>query len=173
VEQRKLDQLVRTITRELAAEQSHDGTPRTETSSGAAQGPDGGFFLIDNWRVRIEERASFLSFYTRHVAEVVKQLPGYVDGRVLAAPFESAYSWHVQALYEFGSDAILDNFHRDFDRQVRRVDSTLSLEKVLDAMDRWVLAHEDGTLTEVWPTMRTIETTDSRDQSKLTSLRPD
>lgn len=173
MEQRTLDQLVKTITRELALDQPDAGTRPAEGSSGTAPEQEGGFFLIDNWRVRAEEQDAFLDFYTRHVSEVVEKLPGYVDGRVLAAPLASPYSWHVQSLYEFASDAILDVFHRDFDRQVRRVDSKMSLVKVLDAMDRWVLAHEDGTLGEVWPTKRSIEGTDSRDQAKLISLRPE
>jgi len=150
VDQRNLDQLVKAITRELATEQSRPLDERLGETAAAASPGRGGFYLIDNWRVRADDRDTFLSFYTRHVAEVIKQLPGYVDGRVLVAPLASPYSWHVEAMYEFTSDAILDSFHREFDRQVKRVDPKLSLDKVLDAMDRWVLAHEDGTLNEVW-----------------------
>ena len=56
----------------------------------------------------------------------------------------------VQALYEFESDAVLDRFADEFNRLVKRVDPRMDTDKVLDAMDEWVLAHEDGTLAEVW-----------------------
>lgn len=109
-------------------------------------------WLVDNWRVRASERDEFLDYYRRYVAEVVATLPGFRSGRIVTSPAGSSYTWHVQALYEFESDAVRDNFLRDFDRAVKRVDPRMSLEKVLDGMDQWVLAHEDGALTEVWRT---------------------
>jgi hypothetical protein len=69
---------------------------------------------------------------------------------VLVAAPNSDYAWHVQAMYEFESDAVRDSFDQEFDRQVRKVDPRMSREKVLDEMDKWVLGHEDGSLTEVW-----------------------
>jgi hypothetical protein len=142
VDRRTLDQLVQSITRELAAQEGPVASPAASGSRG--------FYLIDNWRVRAEQHDEFVAFYTRHVADVVKGMTGYRDGRVLSAPASSDYSWHVQALYEFESDAVLDRFASEFNRLVKRVDARMDLEKVLDAMDAWVLAHEDGTLTEVW-----------------------
>lgn len=157
MEQRQLDQLVRTITRELADGSMGAAAPQETTPPAAADqavpagtGTGGPCVLIDNWRVRESERDAFLAYYRRYVAEVIQRLPGYRSGRILVAPPGADYTWHVQAFYEFESPAVRDIFAREFDRQVRRVDPRMSLEKVLDGMDRWVLAHEDGVLTEVW-----------------------
>lgn len=160
MEQRRLEQLVRTITRELAdgaaaQPRSGSGAPPTrdaaeQPAADAGTGTGGTCVLVDNWRVRESEREAFLAYYRRYVAEVIARLPGYRSGRVLLAPPGADYTWHVQAFYEFESPAVRDIFAREFDRQVRKVDSRMTLEKVLDGMDQWVLAHEDGVLTEVW-----------------------
>ncbi len=110
----------------------------------------GAFCLIDNWRVALDQRDQFLDYYIRNVAKVIETFDGYLNGRVLVSDPSSSLSWHVQALYEFETDDVLDHFHSTFDRQIKRVNVELSLEKVLDGLDPWVLAHEDGTLTEVW-----------------------
>lgn len=146
MDRRTLDELVKSITRELSTQEGPTATP----GSHAGGGPQRTFYLIDNWRVREDHRDAFTAFYGRHVADVIKQMTGYRDGRVLAAPASSDYSWHVQAVYEFESDAVLDRFADEFNRLVKRVDPRMDVDKVLDAMDEWVLAHEDGTLTEVW-----------------------
>lgn len=158
MEQRELDQLVRAITRELAG---RPGSRRTgpaaagrRTAGTPAARPDrdressGSCWLVDSWRVREREREAFLSYYQRYVAQVMERLPGYRSGRILVAEPGSDYAWHVQALYEFESD--LDGFEKEFDRVVRTVDPRMSMAKVLDGMDKWVLGHEDGSLTEVW-----------------------
>lgn len=162
MEQRQLEQLVRAITRELAETSAprrprlarrdeRPSRPAAHTGGQAGGESDGGpCWLVDNWRIRDSEREAFLGYYRRYVAEVIARLPGYRSGRILSAAADSGYTWHVQAFYEFESDAVRDNFTRDFDRQVRLVDPRMSLEKVLDGMQQWVLAHEDGSLTEVW-----------------------
>lgn len=146
MDRRTLDELVRSITRELSTQDvpAAAGTPQP------GGGPARTFYLIDNWRVREDQRDAFVAFYSRHVADVMKQMTGYRDGRVLTAPASSDYSWHVQAVYEFESDAVLDRFADEFNRLVKRVDPRMDVDAALDAMDEWVLAHEDGTLTEVW-----------------------
>ncbi|MFC7277754.1 hypothetical protein ACFQS1_27520 [Paractinoplanes rhizophilus] len=168
MDQRALDQLVRSITRELAKQQPEQNgsgdtraarrpaPARPASRPGRAGRPDDrpraeqACWLIDNWRVRESERDQFLAFYRTHVAEVLQRFPGYVSGRVLVAPPSSDYAWHVQAMYEFESDAVRDSFDQEFDRQIRKVDPRMTREKVLDEMDKWVLGHEDGSLTEVW-----------------------
>lgn len=123
---------------------SDAGTSRpSPTTSGA-------FYLVDNWRVRTDQRDSFLNYYTHNVAKIIETFDGFVSGRLLINDPSAPLNWHVQALYEFETDAILDDFHSNFDREIQRVDAELSLEKVLDGLDAWVLAHEDGTLTEAW-----------------------
>lgn len=150
MDRRTLDELVTKITRELAGTEDDAAVARTASAAGAAAGGGvGSFCLIDNWRVREEHREAFLDYYARHVADVVKQMPGYRDGRVLSS-LSPDYSWHVQALYEFESDAVLDRFTSDFNRLVKQVNRQLDMDAVLDAMADWVLAHEDGTLHEVW-----------------------
>lgn len=170
MEQRQLEELVRAITRELA-EQTADRRPRFSPANrrptvrpsrvaergrtrdvGGGGGGTQACWLVDNWRVRESEREAFLDYYRRYVAEVMATLPGFRSGRIVTSPSGASYTWHVQAFYEFESDAVRDNFARDFDRAVKRVDPRMSLEKVLDGMDQWVLAHEDGALTEVWRT---------------------
>lgn len=145
MDRRTLDELVKSITREL----SSDGPQTSAAPSAVPRQGTGGFYLIDNWRIREDHRDAFVDYYSRHVADVVKQMSGYRDGRVLSS-VNADYSWHVQALYEFDSDAVLDRFTSEFNRLVKRVNARLDMEAVLDAMDDWVLAHEDGTLHEVW-----------------------
>jgi hypothetical protein len=132
----RFEELVRAVSREL-----RDGA--------AADDGQGGFYLVDNWRVRPGEREAFLSYYTSHVADVIRSLDGCRTGRVLVSPIESSYSWHIQAFYEFESERILDRFMEDFDRELRRRFRGETKESVLDALDQWVLAHEDGTLLEI------------------------
>jgi len=146
VDRRTLDELVKSITRELSDQPASKSSPTRPASSG---GGSGSFYLIDNWRVREAQRDAFVGYYSRHVADVLKQMAGYRGGRVLVA-VSPDYSWQVQALYEFETEAVLDRFEAEFNRIVRRIDPSLDVDKVLDAMDDWVLAHEDGTLHEVW-----------------------
>lgn len=144
MDRRTLDELVKSITRELSDQPAAAPYPGRSPASGT-----GGFYLIDNWRVREDQRDAFVGYYSRHVADVVKQMAGYCAGRVLVTASPD-YSWHVQALYEFETEDVLDRFESEFNRIVRRIDPSLNVDKVLDAMDDWVLAHEDGTLHEVW-----------------------
>ncbi len=145
MDQRQLDKLVKVIADELDR--------RAGSSGGASSGgrrAQGNVALVDNWRVRATSRQEFLDFYVAHVADVVSSIPGYVSGRVLASQHESPYSWQVQAFYEFSSSDIVNNFKTEYDRALRKVRNGMTMEKVLDAMDPWVLAHEDGVLETVW-----------------------
>jgi antibiotic biosynthesis monooxygenase (ABM) superfamily enzyme len=110
----------------------------------------GNVALVDNWRVRATHRREFLDYYIANVAEVVSSMPGYVSGRVLATQNDAPYSWQVQAFYEFTSSDVVNSFKTEYDRALRKVKSGMTMEKVLDAMDPWVLAHEDGVLETVW-----------------------
>lgn len=140
-----MDRLVKTIVSEL--EQRGATAPSGQPGSG---GGGRSVALVDNWRVRAEHRAAFLSHYQTHVADVIAQIPGYVSGRVFSAQGDSSYSWHVQAYFEFASADVVTRFRKEFDKAARKVKPGLTLEKVLDAMDPWVLAHEDGVLDSVW-----------------------
>jgi hypothetical protein len=140
VDERTFDRLVRSISEELVGRRG-EPAPRTEAE---------GFYLVDGWRVRPQERQHFLEFYTSHVADVIKEMSGFRQCRVTVSAIESSYSWHVQAFYEFESDAILDRFRDEFDRSIRRKFPGYMLDKVLDDMGQWVLAHEAGALVEVY-----------------------
>lgn len=144
MDQRQLDNLVKVIADEL---DRRAGSSGRGSSGGQAFG---NVALVDNWRVRATHRREFLDFYVAHVADVVSNMPGYVSGRVLTTQNESPYSWQVQAFYEFSSSEVVNNFKTEYDRALRKVRSGMSMEKVLDAMDPWVLAHEDGVLETVW-----------------------
>lgn len=144
MDQRQLDNLVKVIADEL---DRRAGSSGRGSSGGQAFG---NVALVDNWRVRATHRREFLDFYVAHVADVVSKMPGYVSGRVLTTQNESPYSWQVQAFYEFSSSEVVNNFKTEYDRALRKVRSGMSMEKVLDAMDPWVLAHEDGVLETVW-----------------------
>lgn len=145
MDQRQLDNLVKVIADELDRRAGSSG----RGASGGAQA-FGNVALVDNWRVRATHRREFLDFYVAHVADVVSNMPGYVSGRVLTTQNESPYSWQVQAFYEFSSSEVVNNFKTEYDRALRKVRSGMTMEKVLDAMDPWVLAHEDGVLETVW-----------------------
>lgn len=145
MDQRQLDQLVKVIADEL---DRRSGTSGRSASNG---GPTlGNVALVDNWRVRATHRREFLDYYIANVAEVVSSMPGYVSGRVLATQNDAPYSWQVQAFYEFTSSDVVNSFKTEYDRALRKVKSGMTMEKVLDAMDPWVLAHEDGVLETVW-----------------------
>lgn len=144
MDQRQLDSLVKVIADEL---DRRAGSSGRGSSGGQAFG---NVALVDNWRVRATHRREFLDFYVAHVADVVSNMPGYVSGRVLTTQNESPYSWQVQAFYEFSSSEVVNNFKTEYDRALRKVRSGMTMEKVLDAMDPWVLAHEDGVLETVW-----------------------
>lgn len=139
MDDRSFEELVRSVSQELTAR----GT--------APQRRDGraGFFLVDSWRIRSTERTHFLDYYQAHVVATIAEIEGFRDARILVAPVESSYSWHVQVFYEFESDAILDRFREDFDRHVKRRSPGKSLEIVLGEISEWVLAHEDGALIEL------------------------
>jgi hypothetical protein len=143
LDQRTLDRLVVTIADEL--EKRNLGG-----RAAGGSGPDTSVALVDNWRVRADYRQKFIDYYTTHVADVIKQLDGYRGGRVFSLPDQSSYSWHVQAYYEFDSLDVLARFRADYDKALRKIKVGLTMEKVLDAMDPWVLAHEDAVLREVW-----------------------
>lgn len=139
MDDRSFEQLVRSVSQELAS----------GGSTQARQRGQGGFFLVDNWRVRSAERERFLGYYASHVADTMAQLEGFLDVRILVAAVEASYSWHVQVFYEFESDAVLDRFKDDFDRLTRSRFPGKTMETVLDDMSAWVLAHEDGALIEI------------------------
>lgn len=143
MDQRTLDRLVKSIVDELDKRDIDAGSQQSRDSSGAVA-------LVDQWRIRAQYRDEFLDFYLTHVANVMKTLDGYLDGRVYTSPSDAPYSWHVQAYYEFRSADIVGRFRKDFDRGLRAVKSGMTMDKVLDAMDPWVLAHEDGVLQQVW-----------------------
>lgn len=139
MDDRSFEQLVRSVSHELTS------SDRTRTP----QHQGGGFFLVDNWRVRSAERERFLDYYTSHVADTMQEIEGFLDVRILVSAVEASYSWHVQVFYEFESDDILDRFKDDFERLTRRRFPGKSMETVLDDMSEWVLAHEDGALIEI------------------------
>lgn len=145
MDQRQLDKLVKVIADELDRRTGSSG--RAVSGGGQAFG---NVALVDNWRVRATHRREFVDFYVAHVAEVVSHIPGYVSGRVLTTQNEAPYSWQVQAFYEFSSSEVVNNFKTEYDRALRKVKAGMTMEKVLDAMDPWVLAHEDGVLETVW-----------------------
>ena len=146
VDQRTMDRLVKTIVDEI----EQRGAPAASAASGGVAPSTRPVALVDNWRVRADHRAEFLEHYQRYVADVMRQLPGYRAGRVLASSTESSYSWHVQAFYEFDSADIVGVFRKEFEKALRKVKPGLTMDKVLDAMDPWVLAHEEGVLEDVW-----------------------
>lgn len=141
MDDRTFNQLVRSVSRELREEGRGHGW-RDDASPG-------GFYLVDNWRVQSTQREEFLEFYTTHVADVIREIDGFREARVLVAPVESSYSWHVQALYEFDSEDVLARFRESFDRIGRRKHRGMDMARVLEHMKDWVLAHEDGTLLEI------------------------
>lgn len=107
----------------------------------------GGFFLVDRWRVWDEHRDRFFDVYTTRVAAVVRELGGFKRMLLLRSPDERP-SWHLEALYEFESDAILDRFHRDFAERYRRMFPGQTVEDLLAELEPWVVGHEDSTM--VW-----------------------
>jgi hypothetical protein len=147
VDQRTMDRLVKTIVDEL--QQRDRSSPAGVGALSDGAGSDA-VALVDNWRIRADNRQEFLEHYTTHVADVVRQIPGFVAGRVYASEEESSYSWHVQAYFEFESGEVVARFRKEYDRALRKVKPGLSMDKVLDAMSAWVLAHEDGVLFNVW-----------------------
>jgi hypothetical protein len=144
LDERQLDRLVQVVADEL------DRRTGPGASRSGSSGASGGTALVDNWRIRASDRDAFLAFYREHVAEVIRAIPGFVEGRILTSAPDGPYSWHVQATYVFGSADVVANFRTEFERVLRRTRSGMSMDKVLDAMDQWVLAHEDGVLEQVW-----------------------
>jgi hypothetical protein len=106
-----------------------------------------GFFLVDRWRLWDEHREAFLRVYKEQVTAVVRQLSGFRRALLLTSP-EPRAAWHVEALYEFESDAILDGFHREFAERYRGAFPGRTVEDLLAELEPWVVGHEDSTM--VW-----------------------
>lgn len=142
LDERQLDRLVKVVAEELDR--------RTGASASGTSRIPGGTALVDNWRVRASDREAFLAYYREHVAEIIRAMPGFVEGRILTSSPDGPYSWHVQAVYVFRSAEVVADFKAEFERVLRRLKAGMTMDKVLDAMDPWVLAHEDGVLEQVW-----------------------
>lgn len=138
------DQTFSRLVQSVSQELEREGRGQSWSGDGS-----GGFYLVDSWRIRSTEREEFLEFYTTYVTDVIKKIDGFREVRVLVAPIESSYSWHVQAFYGFQSDDILERFRKDFDRAARQARTGKNLQQVLEHIEDWVLAHEDGTMIEV------------------------
>jgi hypothetical protein len=139
MDERRVDELVHAIVAELSA------APAAVDGGRADQG---GFFLVDRWRVWEDHKREFLDLYRAHVVAVVRRLAGFRRCLTLTSPPNLRPAWQLEALFEFASDDILDRFHDDFAREYRRAFPNRSVDDLLRELEPWVLAHEDSTM--VW-----------------------